>query len=78
MARFTLRISEERHRALKAAAARSGRTLGEIVEASLEAYGVKTEEEAGDLVRRARERTGLDEDQAVAAAVEETWAERRR
>ncbi len=35
MARLTITLSDERHRALKEAAAQRGRSIGELIEASL-------------------------------------------
>lgn len=54
MSRLTITVSEARYRALKAAAAQRGRTIGRLVEESLEFYGIKSREDARDLVRRAR------------------------
>ena len=71
MSRLTITLSEARYRALKEAAAQRGRTIGQLVEESLEFYGIKSREDARDLVRRARERSGLSEDDALALAVEQ-------
>lgn len=78
MARLTISLSDPRHQALREAAARTGKTLGQIVEESLERYGIKTTEEALDLVRRARGRAGLDAANALELAVTETRAHRNR
>jgi hypothetical protein len=72
MARVTITLPDELHRALKAAAARRGTTLGSMVAESLVAYGIKTPEEAAELVRRARKRASLSETDAVELAVAET------
>ncbi|MDZ7790575.1 MAG: hypothetical protein U5L08_08810 [Xanthomonadales bacterium] len=77
MVRLTINVSEERQRALKQAAAERGKTMGELVEESLEFYGVKTRQEAAALIRQARESAGLDEDEALARGVEATRAVRR-
>lgn len=77
MSRLTITLSNERHRALKTAAARRGKTIGELVEESLEFYGIKTTESAADLVRRARESAAKDADEALNIAVEETRKARR-
>jgi predicted transcriptional regulator len=42
MARLTITLSPERHRALKEAAARRSKTIHRLVEESLDAYGIKT------------------------------------
>ena len=76
MARLTITLSDDCHRALKEAAALRGRSLGELIEASLDFYGIKSRESAADLVARARARRGLPEEEAMALAVEETRAER--
>ena len=78
MSRLTITLTDERHRALKEAAAKSGKTIGQIVEESLELYGIKTQAQARELVAKARRRANLDEQQALDTAVEETRAERDR
>lgn len=78
MARLTITLTEERHRALKEAAAQRGRSLGEIIEASLDFYGIKSRASAMDLVVRARANSGLSEDEALDLAVQETRAARAR
>lgn len=40
--RLTITLSNERQRALKQASARSGKTIRELIEASLDAYGIKS------------------------------------
>ena len=76
MARLTITLSDERHRALKEAAARRGCTIGELVEESLERAGVKTRGDAQNLVARARSRSRLPAEEAERLAVEETRHER--
>ena len=76
MSRLTVRLSEERHRALKQEAMRRRTSMRQIVEESLEFYGVKTTENASTLVTTARQRSGLAEDDAMAVAVGETRVER--
>ncbi len=77
MPRLTITLSDERPRALEETAARRNTTVRRIVEESLDLYGVKTIETAAALVAAA-ERSGLSDDEAMALAVEETRAERRR
>jgi hypothetical protein len=72
MARLSITLSDERHRALKQAAARRGITIGRLIEQSLEFCGIKTDQEAADLVRIARARAGMTEEEAIAQAVAET------
>lgn len=78
MSRLTITLSDERHRALKEAAAGRNTSIGRIIEESLEFYGIKTTESAAALVAAARQRSELTEDDALALAVEETRIERRR
>ena len=78
MARMTITLGDERHRALKEAAARSGRTIGEIIDESLEFAGIKTENSVETLVARVRAASTLSEDEALAIAVQETSAARGR
>ena len=78
MARITITLSDEKHRAIKEAAARQGKTIGEIIDESLDFYGIKTAKSAAALVAKARQKAGLTEDEARKLAVEETRAERQR
>ena len=77
MARLTITLSTERHRALRERAARSGKTIRSLVEESLDAYGIKTASQAAALVAQARRRSGMTEVEAIRLAVEETKAQRR-
>ena len=76
MARMTITVSEERHRALKETAARTGKTIGQIVEESLEFYGIKSTDRARLLVDRARQNANLDSRRALDIALDETKAAR--
>ncbi|MCC6212848.1 MAG: CopG family transcriptional regulator [Burkholderiales bacterium] len=78
MSRLTITLSEARHRALKEASAQRAKTIGQLIEESLEFYGIKTREDARALVQRARRHSGLDEAQALALAQREVKAVRRR
>ena len=78
MPRLTITLSDERHRAITAAAARRNTTIRRIIEESLDFYGVTTTESAATLVDAAGERSRLTNDEAMALAVEETRAERLR
>lgn len=77
MARITITLTDEKHRAVKEAAARQGKTIGEIINESLEFYGIKTTKRAAALVAKARKRASLTEAKALTLAVEETRAERQ-
>lgn len=77
MNRLTITLSESRYRALKEASARRNKTIGQLIDESLEFYGIKTGTDALELVRRARERSALDADEATTLALHETRAARR-
>ncbi len=77
MPRLTITLSHERHVALKEAAAQRGKTIRELIEESLDFYGIKTRANAATLVVRARKHSSLNEKEAMALAVKETKAERR-
>lgn len=76
MSRLTITLSEARYRALKEAAAQRGKTIGQLVDESLDFYGIKSREQALDLVRQARAHSQLDEAQAMALALDESRAMR--
>jgi hypothetical protein len=78
MARLTITLSEERHLALREAAAKRRKTIGQLIEESLEFYGIKTTRSAEQLVAKARARASLGEADALRLAVAETRAVRRR
>ncbi len=78
MARLTITLPDERHQALREAAARRGKTIGELIDESLAFYGIKTEASAADLVARARVRAAMSDSDAMALAVSETSAARHR
>ena len=78
MSRLTITLDDELHRALKETAARQGRSIASIVEESLRLRGIKGQASARALVAEARQRAGLEPDQALALAVEETRAARER
>ena len=78
MPRLTITLPPEKHRALKEASVRRGKTIRSLVEESLDAYGIKTTSDARSLVARARERAGMTEAAAIKLAVLETRARRRR
>lgn len=78
MSRLTITLSEARYRALKEASAQRDKTIGQLIDESLDFYGIKSREDALDLVRRARARSTLTEAQAVAAALEQVKTVRRK
>jgi len=78
MARLTITLSDERHQALREAALKRGKTIGQLIEESLDFYGIKTPRSAKELVAKARARASLGEAEALRTAVDETRAARRR
>lgn len=77
MPRLTISLSEERHRALKEAAVRRGKTIGQLIEESLDYCGIKTPARAAELVEKARRRAQLQEAAALDVAVKETREARK-
>jgi len=78
MSRLTITLSDARYRALKEASAQRGKTIGQLIEESLEFYGVKSREDAHALVHRARAHGNLSEQQALEVAQKQVRAVRRR
>ena len=78
MKRLTITLSDEKHRALKEASAEREKTIGELIEESLEFYGIKSRAEAAEIVAQARKSAGMREEEALGLAVEETRRERAR
>lgn len=78
MSRLTITLSETRYRALKEAAAQRDKTIGQLIDESLEFYGIKSREDARALVRRARSQSKLSEAQASDLAQKEVAAARRK
>ncbi|GAA4416180.1 CopG family transcriptional regulator [Quisquiliibacterium transsilvanicum] len=71
MSRLTITLSEARYRALKEAAAQRDKTIGQLIDESLEFYGIKSREDARELVRRARARSSMTEDEAMSVALDQ-------
>ena len=78
MSRLTITLSEARYRALREACAQRDKTIGQLIDESLDFYGIKSQQDARDLVRRARAHSKLSENQALAVAQEQVLAVRRR
>lgn len=76
MSRLTVTLSEPRYRALKEAAVQRNKTIGQLIDESLDFFGIKSREQALDLVRRARASSKLNEEQAIAIAQQEVDAVR--
>lgn len=78
MSRLTITLSESRYRALKEASALRDKTIGQLIDESLDFYGIKSREDARELVRRTRDHSGLTEDQALTVALEQVQAVRHK
>ena len=78
MSRLTITISDVRYCALKEASVQRNKTIGQLIEESLEFYGIKTREDALALVQRARRHSGLSEAQALALSNKEMRLARKR
>jgi len=78
MSRLTITLSEARYRALKEASVQRDKTIGQLIDESLDFYRIKSREDARDLVRLARTHSKLTEDQALAVAQEQIKAVRRQ
>lgn len=78
MSRLTITLSEARYRALKEASAQRDKTIGQLIDESLDFYGIKSREDARELVRRARNHSKLTESRALAVAQEQVKAVRRK
>jgi hypothetical protein len=76
MSRLTITLSEARYKALKEASVQRSKTIGQLIDESLDFYGIKSREEARELVRRAREHAKLTDEQALAVAEREVRAVR--
>ena len=72
MPRLTISLADRTHRALKEAAARQNRSMASIIEESLELRGIQPYDAAMEIVARAQASSGLNDDDAMALAVEET------
>ena len=77
MARLTISLADRTHRALKEAAARQNRSMASIIEESLELRGIRPYDMALEIVARAQANSRLNDDDAMALAVEETRRHRK-
>ena len=78
MSRLTITLSEARYKALKEAAVQRDKTIGQLIDESLDFYGIKSRADARDLVRRSRAHSKLPNDRALAVAQEHVRAVRRK
>ena len=78
MSRLTITLSEARYRALKEAAAQREKTIGQLIDESLEFYGIKSRDSARLLVDRARGQSTLSENRAMDIALAQVATVRGR
>lgn len=77
MKRLTITLSEARYRALQEASAQHAKTVEQLIDESLDFYGIKALPDARELVRRARARSALSSHEAMKIAQAEVRAVRR-
>ena len=70
--RLTISLTDRTHRALKEEAVRQNRSMGAIIEESLELTEIPARDTVKAIVARARANSGLSADDAMALAAEET------
>lgn len=75
--RLTITLSHPRSWALKETAPVRGKTIGQLIDESLDFYGVKSLNDASELVRRARAANGLSQQQITESAVDDVQHMRR-
>lgn len=78
LSRLTITMSGARYKALKEAAVQRDKTIGQLIDESLEFYGSKSHEVARDLARRVRARSKLAEEEALGMAQAQVKAMRRK
>jgi predicted DNA-binding ribbon-helix-helix protein len=78
MSRLTITLSEARYRALKEASAQRDKTIGQLIDESLDFYGIKSRDDARELVRKARSRSNLTPSEALTIADGQVRAVRRK
>ena len=78
MGRITINLSDGRQRALRDAAAKRGKTIGQLIDESLEFYGIKSARSPEQLVAKARARVLLGQTDALRVRKADTPTTRRR
>jgi hypothetical protein len=78
MSRLTITLDDARYRALKEAAAQRNKTIGQLIDESLDFFGIKSQAQAQELVRKARQRSGLNDEQAMSLSLEAQHAARSK
>ncbi|HEX9732234.1 MAG TPA: hypothetical protein VGG06_09640 [Thermoanaerobaculia bacterium] len=78
MPELMVHLSDRAYTALERSAAERGKTKDQLIEESLEAAGVFSDQDLSILLAKARARSGLSEEEAIELAVAETRAVRRQ
>ena len=78
MSRLTISLSDEMHQALKESSARTGRTIGSIIEEGLLLRGIRPMITTKNLVKKARSNSAINEDDALRIALDEVNQSRKR
>ena len=78
MSRLTISLSDEMHQALKESSARTGRTIGSLIEEGLHLRGIRPMNTTKNLVKKARSNSAVNEDDALRIALDEVNQSRKR
>ena len=78
MSRLTISLSDEMHQALKESSARTGRTIGSLIEEGLRLRGIRPMNTTKYLVKKARSNSAVNEDDALKIALDEVNQSRKR
>lgn len=78
MSRLTISLSDEMHQALKESSARTGRTIGKLIEEGLRLRGIRPMNTTRNLVKKARSNSAINEDDALRVALDEVNQSRKR
>ena len=78
MSRLTISLSDEMHQALKESSARTGRTIGNLIEEGLRLRGIRPMNTSKNLVKKARSNSAINEDDALRIALDEVKQSRKR
>ena len=78
MSRLTISLSDEMHQALKESSARTGRTIGNLIEEGLRLRGIRPMNITKNLVKKARSNSAINEDDALRIVLDEVNQSRKR
>jgi len=77
MSRLTISLSDEMHQALKESSARTGRTIGNLIEEGLRLRGIRSMNITKNVVKKARSNSAIYEDDALRIALDEVNQSRK-